>query len=57
MRSVLMFLAGIVVGVLAMQPTAAQSDGIVALNHVGIGVSNMGEAMNCNLLPPAVNRD
>ena len=46
MRGALLFLAGILVGMLTMQSGAAQGNGIVALNHVGIGVSNMEEALN-----------
>ena len=46
MRGAFFFLAGILVGIMAMQTGEAQSNGIVALNHVGIGVGNMEEALN-----------
>ena len=46
MRSLVVFVAGILVGILAMQPSAAQSDPVLALNHVGITVKNVEEAVN-----------
>src|SRR5881628_1784890 len=46
MRGVLLFVAGILVG-LAFQSAVAQSpnSGIVGLNHVGISVPNLDEAV------------
>ena len=43
MRSVVLFLAGLLVG-LAVQTTVAQKPAIVGLNHVGMAVPNLTEA-------------
>jgi len=44
MRGCVLFVAGILVG-LAVQVTVAQNAGIVALNHVGLSVPNIDEAV------------
>ena len=46
MRGLALFLMGVLVGILVIQPTAAQQQGDQALNHVGISVDNFDEAIN-----------
>jgi catechol 2,3-dioxygenase-like lactoylglutathione lyase family enzyme len=46
MRAVLLFVAGVGVGILLMQTGIAQSDPGLKLNHVGIAVKNFDEAVN-----------
>ena len=46
MRGVILFLAGVLVGIFAMQPSSAQTDKILSLSHVGISVENFDEQFN-----------
>lgn len=44
MRGLVLFIAGMLVG-LAIQTTSAQNQSVVAMNHVGINVPNINEAI------------
>lgn len=44
MRGLVLFVAGVLVGV-AVQTTVAQNQGVVGMNHVGINVPNINEAI------------
>ncbi len=46
MRGLVLFTAGVGVGILLMQPGIAQSDPGRKLNHIGIAVKNFDEAVN-----------
>src|SRR6202790_1876884 len=48
MRGLVLFGAGVIAGILMMQPSAAQEsrNAALRLNHVGIAVKNFDESMN-----------